>query len=449
MLYSYKNYLLIIEGKRERQLRTKYIDKLGMSEEIFNQFYSNKNAEWLLKTYSNIPEEKKQEINNKGGKSLVEILLKYVAIFDNNKDNVRVNRISEVGSLDEMKEILDELRDFDGAEDEHGDDIWVLSNSYEWFIFKPLCYEASELANNKLRDSNWCTTYDRGHWSSHLGDEGALIYVCNKLDKTQDVAIELTSDIINAWNWEDNNKSYSTLRKLIENTWDDNEEPYIVLMDNIEKLEDDAPSVDYDKARENAITEIMNWQYSKYNDLEMYHNYVWRHVDDESFLDDMKDGEYERFSEDWKYESDLLDKFIKLLKNDYVKYENEREEIIKYFKEKMIEMNEESSLEPDDLYYNDVDNINFDSIQEYIENNCTNDDAKELIETFNFEEKIIEDLVDDYMDNFSDAEDYVGQMYGDTKSKEAISYVERYIKYQELAKDIVEDMDEEELRNYL
>jgi hypothetical protein len=181
----------------------------------------------------------------------------------------------------------------------------------------------------------------------------------------------------------------------------------------------------------------------------MYHNYVWRHVDDESFLDDMKDGEYERFSEDWKYESDLLDKFIKLLKNDYVKYENEREEIIKYFKEKMIEMNEESSLEPDDLYYNDVDNINFDSIQEYIENNCTNDDAKELIETFNFEEKIIEDLVDDYMDNFSDAEDYVGQMYGDTKSKEAISYVERYIKYQELAKDIVEDMDEEELRNYL
>ena len=449
MLYSYKKYLLILESKRERQLRTKYIDKLGMSEDIFNQFYSNKNAEWLLKIYSNIPDDKKQEINNKGGKSLVEILLKYAEMFDNNKDNVSVKRISDITSLDEMKQVLDQLRDFDGAEDKFDDDdIWVLLNSYEWFIFKPLSYEASELANNKLRDSNWCTTYGSAYFKEHLGPEGALIYVCNKFDKTKDVAIEFNDDLINAWDWTDSSTNYSTLSELIEDTWEENEEPYVVLMENLEKLEDDAPSIDYDEARENAMDEIMNWQYSKYNELDIYYNYVWKHVDDDEFLDAMKDYQYEIFNDDWEYESDLKEKLIELLEYDYKNYDNEREQIIKYFKEQMKEMNEENEVDPDDLYYYDIDNVDMDSIKKYINDNCSDDDAKELIETFGFEEKLIDTLVNDYMNNFSNAKDYVEQIYGHTTS-EAISYIQNYIKWRELAEDIVEDMDDEELRRYV
>jgi hypothetical protein len=220
-------------------------------------------------------------------------------------------------------------------------------------------------------------------------------------------------------------------------------------MKNLEKLEDDAPSIDYDEARENAMDEIMNWQYSKYNELEMYYNYVWKHVDDDKFLDDMKDHEYERFSDDWKYESNLKEKLIELLEYDYKNYNNEREQIIKYFKEQMKEMNEENGVEPDDLYYYDIDNVDMDSIEKYINDNCSDDDAKELIETFGFEEKVIEDLVDDYMNNFSDAEDYIEQIFGNTRSSEAISYIQNYIEWRELAEDIVEDMDDEELRRYV
>jgi len=445
-MYSYNNYLLFLESKRELQLRKKYVDKLEMNEEIFNKFYSNKNAEWLLKIYSNISEEKKKEIDNKGGRTLPEILLMYVEMFDNNKDNVSVNQISEIDSLDEMKQILDELRDFDGAENKYGDDIWVLCNSYEWFTFKPLCYDASELANNKLRESNWCTTYDEKFWKTHLGPEGGLIYICNKLDKTKDVAIELNGEIKKTWNWKDYDTIYSSLEELIKDTWQSFEEPYNILISNIKKLKNDIPTIDYDKARENAIDEIMNWEYYRYNDLVNYSTYVWRHIDDDRFLSDIKDNEYERYQDEWKYENNLIERFISILEKNY---EVKEKEILKYFTKQIIIKNKKNVARPDDNEYYNVEDIDIDNIIEYINDNCTNKDAKNLINIFDFEDQIIEVLVDEYMNNFSDAEDYVNNMFGRTNTDEAISQIKNYIDYRDLAIDIVDDMDEEELRNYL
>jgi len=451
MLYSYQQYLILLESKREKQLRSKYIDKLGMDEETFEKFYSNKNAEWLLKTYSNIPEEKKQEIDNKGGRTLPEILLKYAEMFDNNKDNLEIKQISKVKGLDQMKGLLDGLRDFDGAEENFGDDIWVLSNSYEWFIFKAYSYEASELANNKLRDSNWCTTYDKGHWKSYLGPEGGLIYVCNKLDKTEDVALECKKNVT-AWDWKDNNtESAYSIDDIIEKVWDEHEEPYNILKQNLDKLVEDLPTIDWDKARENAEYEVRNTELGEIYDR--YGSYVvFKHVDDDKFLDDMKDGEYDRYYSDWKYEDNLLDMAINVLRAEFNQWtDRNKQDFFKTFVDEMKEANEENELKKGDQGYYDWESKDLEEVITFLEDTYTNKDGEEIIEKIGMSDEIIEKLVTDYMNNFSDAEDYISNMCGSNfYGRELSNYLSTYhVDMDALAKDICEDMDEEELRNYM
>jgi len=454
MLHSYNSYLLLLENKRKDQLKAKFIDKLGMPQSIFDNLYS-KNAEWLMKTYSNTPQEKINEIELETNYSYDDLLLTYANMFDNNKENLSVKQIGKIKGVDQMKEILDEIRGFDGYEtDYRDDDIWVLENGYEWFIFKAYDYDLSELANNKKRSSNWCTTYNEGHFKSYFGPEGGLLYMCNKLDSTEDMAFEFSTSEINAWDHNDNNKyTKYNLINLIEICWSPDELPFKVLKSNLKELEDDIPEVDWETAKENAREEIRNWEYSRYNDLEIYAGYVWNHVNDDSFLDDMKDDEYERYNYDWQYENDLLEKFKSLLyeyfSKDGYNREEGRKKIKQYFIDAMIKTNDENESVPGDEYYYDVEDPDYDQIERYIDDTYTDDDAKELIEQFGFQDALVEELVSDYIGNFSSAKDYVENMYGDAYSSEALGYVQGYINYSDLADDIVDDMEEETLRNYM
>jgi len=450
MLRNYNSYLLLLESKRKDQLKSKYIDKLGMPENIFNKLYS-KNAEWLMKTYSNTPQEKINEIELETSYSYDDLLLKYANIFDNNKENLSVKQIGKIKGVEQMKEILDEIRGFDDYEtDYRDDDIWVLENGYEWFIFKAYDYDLSELANNKKRSSNWCTTYDEGHFKSYFGPEGGLLYMCNKLESTEDMAFEFSTSEINAWDHNDDNKyTKYNLIDLIEICWSPDELPFKVLKSNLKELEEDIPEVDWETAKENAREEIRNWEYSRYNDLEIYAGYVWNHVNDDSFLDDMKDSEYERYNYDWQYENDLLEKFKNILYEYFSKGGYNRKKIKQIFIEAMIKTNDENESVPGDDNYYDVEDPDYDQIERYIDDTYTDSDAKELIEQFGFQDALVEELVDEYIGNFSSAKDYVENIYGDVYSSEAIGYVEGYINYSDLAYDIVGDMEEETLRHYL
>lgn len=452
MLYSYSNYLLLLEGKREIQLRAKYIDKLGIDEETFNKFYANKNAEWLLKTYSTISQEKKDEINNKGGRTLEDLLIKYAEMFDNNKDNFDIKQISKIHSIDEMREILDSLRDFDNAEEDYGDDIWVLDNSYEWFIFKAYTYEASELANNKLRESNWCTTYAENHFKDYLGPEGGLIYICNKLDKTKDIAIEKSTDKYNIWDWEDSNiKSDYSFEEVIKKTWSEHEEPYNILMKNISKLDEDFPNINWDQARENAKYEYENMSISEIVDI--YGTYtLFKYVDDDKFLDEIKDGEYERWYEDWKYESDLLEMTMVILKNDFNEWtDDNKKTFFETFEDEMKEVNNDNESSKGDSDYYDWENHDLYEYIRYIEDSYSDEEGEEIIKKIGLEHEIIEKCVDNYMNNFSGAEDYLTNIYGNNITGQEISYYisPRLVDMDGLVEELVDEMDEEQLRYYI
>jgi len=219
MLHSYNHYLLILESKRKDDLKKKYVNKMGMDNSVFDEIYSSKlHSDWLLKTYSKIPKEDIK--NHNGDLSLQQILIKYVNIFTNNQETFDGININNINSIDEMRETINELRGFDDAEKKYGDDIWVLVNTYEWFIYKPYSYEVSEIANTRTRETNWCTTYGNDHFTEYFGENGGLLYVINKLDSKKDIAFEMSQKSskseITTWDHEDDKiESYKKLEKAI------------------------------------------------------------------------------------------------------------------------------------------------------------------------------------------------------------------------------------------
>ena len=258
MLYSYKNYISILESKRLDNLKSKYVDKLNVPQEIFDYWVKNNNntLEWLLKIYVN--SENPDHI----------LLSKMATEFMNNKDNLSINKITEIDSIGKMRKVLNELTDYDGYDKRftegkgNSNDLWVLLNTDEWFIYKPYTYEASEeYGNRKERESNWCTTYDKIYFTEHLGPQGGMLYIINKFDPTKDWALEIGESTISAWNYEDINKyNSSDIKEIVEKIWNKNEEPYKILM----KYSDEIVII---QKKENPT------EYEKYNKEKQFKSY--------------------------------------------------------------------------------------------------------------------------------------------------------------------------------
>jgi len=439
-MYSYLKYTFLLESKRIDNLKSKYVDGLNVPQEVFDYWFEHNNnaLEWLLKTY--VKTENPDYI----------LLSKMTNEFMNNKKNLSVDKISEIEGIDNMRKVLNEIVDYDGYKDRFTEgvgtdnELWVIANTYEYFIYKPYTYETSEeYGNKKGREKNWCTAYDEGYFTKHLGEYGGMLYVINKFDDTKDWALEMDENHITAWNYEDDSKyTRSDLKSLIGFVWKENEEPYKILMENIDKIESDIPSVDWDSARESAEYEMRNMNLPEIS--EMYgNNIIFRHVNDERFLDDQKDDEIERFQYDWKYESNLDEKLTEILEKDFQEWTSENKKaFFDYFIPKMQEYNEEN--ESDDY---DVTNPTLDGVLAYMNDNYS--DYEEIIRDLGLVDEIVELLADESMSNFDDAEDYFLNMYGRNLNSEELSQLDNYVDMEALAKDIVKDMDTEELKNYL
>ena len=441
MLYSYKNYISILESKRLDNLKSKYVDKLNVPQEIFDYWVKNNNntLEWLLKIYVN--SENPDHI----------LLSKMATEFMNNKDNLSINKITEIDSIGKMRKVLNELTDYDGYDKRftegkgNSNDLWVLLNTDEWFIYKPYTYEASEeYGNRKERESNWCTTYDKIYFTEHLGPQGAILYIINKFDPTKDWALKIGESTISAWNYEDINKyNSSDIKEIVEKIWNKNEEPYKILMKYSDEIEDDRPIVNWDDAIENAKIEIRNMSIREI--AEQYgDSIIFRHVDDEKYLDDKRDEEIERLQYDWKYESDLVDRVIKILDDFDDWLEEDKQKLFNLFITKMKEANESNENE-----YYDVVNTDIQDIIQYIKDSYSSKDIYKLVEEVGLQDEIIEQLANEYMSVFNDAEDYLRSIYGRDLNSRYLEELEYYVNFYSLANDIVEDMGKEELQHYL
>ena len=441
MLYSYKNYISILESKRLDNLKSKYVDKLNVPQEIFDYWVKNNNntLEWLLKIYVN--SENPDHI----------LLSKMATEFMNNKDNLSINKITEIDSIGKMRKVLNELTDYDGYDKRftegkgNSNDLWVLLNTDEWFIYKPYTYEASEeYGNRKERESNWCTTYDKIYFTEHLGPQGGMLYIINKFDPTKDWALEIGESTISAWNYEDINKyNSSDIKEIVEKIWNKNEEPYKILMKYSDEIEDDRPIVNWDDAIENAKIEIRNMSIREI--AEQYgDSIIFRHVDDEKYLDDKRDEEIERLQYDWKYESDLVDRVIKILDDFDDWLEEDKQKLFNLFITKMKEANESNENE-----YYDVVNTDIQDIIQYIKDSYSSKDIYKLVEEVGLQDEIIEQLANEYMSVFNDAEDYLRSIYGRDLNSRYLEELEYYVNFYSLANDIVEDMGKEELQHYL
>lgn len=233
------NYNSLLESRRD-DLEHKYVDKLGVDADIFNVFYSTQYAEWLLKVYLSTDKSEIEKIEKKG-LEFHEYLLDLIKIYDNNKKNLSVNQITDIDDLDNLRKVVDEVTEYDEASDIYRNDIWVLENSYEWFIFKPYTFEVShKYGNRKQRNANWCTTYDINEFEYHNGDDGSLLYFINKLDYTKDIALEMHVNNIKVWDSGDNNiQTGNSIMRVIP--FHDDSIPYQIVVKNLKRLEKEIP----------------------------------------------------------------------------------------------------------------------------------------------------------------------------------------------------------------
>jgi len=458
-MYSYKSYILL-ESKREEELKAKYIDKLGVDEDIFQKFYDNKNTEWLLKQFIKKDLKNPAVGNTNEREKYANFLLTLVKKFDDKKQNLNIKELSKIESVDDLVKILNEDAGFDDAEERYGDDIWVLLNSPEWFIFKPYTWESSEELggyNNDYKSSdigaaNWCTTYSDKHFNEKLGPQGGLLYCVNKLDYTKDWAIQFETDgTIIAWDYTDSDiYTEDNLHDICWEIWGDKEnESYKVIMSNEQRLDENRPdeaSIDWDKAKENARTEIRNMGISEFVDF--YGDaYVWNNFNDESFLSDTASDEQERFYDEWKYEDDLVKIVLKMLNNDFEQWTPENKQwLFKTFKPDMEQANTENEREDYPTEPMEIENV-----ISYIEDSFGKGDGVDLVEKCSLEDEVIEYLAKRTVNNYGSGKNYFESMYGNLSDvgRNGYGWLNDYINWSDIATEVVDDMDEEELKNYI
>jgi len=262
---------LILES-RISDLETKFKKDLGegLGEVIFdidnteNKAY----AEWLLKFIKtnredleisdelNKPRKEQDEDKWLKDTKTIERLELMLRKYHNNKKEIDTP-ITKIKTIKQLGDVLDKKDKFDELEtDFEEDEVKIFYNSFEWLVFQPFTYEASEYANRKDRKSNWCTTYEDSHFNSYWGPRGGLLYCTNKLDSTKDMAFQLKpNEEIVVWDYQDHEGS--TLYRIsdIKDEFDEHDEPEIYKA--LEEVENEIeyPYLSDQELREEAI----NW----------------------------------------------------------------------------------------------------------------------------------------------------------------------------------------------
>lgn len=434
MYTKFENFIL--ESKRIDDLEKKYVKKLGLKKEIFDYFSQYKDIlEMSLKLYTSTPEDKINKIEKYGTK-FHELLINMLKVFMNNKDNIKsVNSITEIKSIDHLREILNEVKPYDYYYKKYDDDeIWVLCNSYEYFIYKPYTFESSEeYGYNKNRDNNWCSTYSHEDFRRYLGERGGLLYIINKYDVSKCFAFSF-SKYITVWDYKDRNV-YDTKDLISAINFISDEEPAHVLIDNLEDLENDMPDIDYDHLREVARDYYLNVKITELVDI--LGDSIYNYVDDEKFLDDIKESEREYYSSEWKYED--LNYYFHHFVDDNV---SNNRVIFDYFIDnyndeirKMFELEEDEEID--------------DYIVKSFIDDCDTKYIKKAIIDLNLEDDFVEYLVDNKISYYHSAKDYFEEFYGSNKiDNYIINSIENYLDYEKIADDIVDSLGEEELLSF-
>jgi len=309
------NYNSLLESRRD-DLEHKYVDKLGVDADIFHLFYSTQYAEWLLKVYLSTDKNEIEEIEKKGLK-FHEYLLNLIKIYDNNKNNLSINQITDIDGLDNLRKVVDEVTKYDEASDIYRNDIWILENSYEWFIFKPYTYEVShKYGNRKQRASNWCTTYDRTEFENHNGDDGSLLYFINKLDYTKDIALEMHKGYIKVWDSGDEcTETGNSIMRVIP--FHDDSIPYQIVEENLIRLEKEIPEFS-DTYIDNAFENFLDIYFDNEQNFKLL-----------SWLHDIGGMDLIIKNIDISNKSDLLDILIKEYPNR-VKLDTDKKHYLKH-----------------------------------------------------------------------------------------------------------------------
>jgi len=129
---------LILEN-RITDLRLKYkkdlgddvlYQKLWKADPTENKAY----AEWLLKFYKNNREELEKNLKDPT------LVLYYMLVkYDNNKGDYN-KQITQIKTVDELRQLLDKKDNFDNIESAATDDVIVWMNTLEWIVFQPFKY---------------------------------------------------------------------------------------------------------------------------------------------------------------------------------------------------------------------------------------------------------------------------------------------------------------------
>lgn len=442
-MYKYVNYIVLFESKRIENLRNKYVGKLGLEPTVFDYFAEHKNLlEVALKIYFKTPKEKIKEIEQKGTKFhklLIDMLIKFM----DNKDNIRsVKSIAEIKDLDHLNKILNELVDYDKY-DKYGNDLWVLLNSYEYFIYKPYTFLTSNMyGNRKERENNWCTTYDEEYFSENLGEKGGLLYVINKLDPTKDFALNFKLDKqIYVWSYKNENIYINNnLEKLIKDLWDSYEEPYMVLMENLDKLLEDIPNIKYEELLDDAKYKLLNISVKDFVDIFGIDDLL-KYLDEDKYMEDLKNTMYNDYLIEWKYHI-TVDQFIEIIDDIY---KERSSEIIKYFTDKMKQKNEEKGEE-----YYDTNDVYINDIEIFIYDNYTDDNIIDLIKDLSLEKEAAKYLTEINLpySPVDHIERYYGDIYSIDPNKLDV-FISDYIDWKKIANDIPKNMTVEELYNFV
>ena len=463
---SYEEYL-ILEG-RISDLETKFKKDLGegLGEVIFdidnteNKAY----AEWLLKFIKTNREDleisdelnkpRKEQDKDKWLKDTktIERLELMLRKYHNNKKEIDTP-ITKIKTIQQLGNVLDKKDKFDELEtDFEEDEVKIFYNSFEWLVFQPFTYEASEYANRKDRKSNWCTTYEESYFGTYGGPKGGLLYCTNKLDSTKDIAFQLKpNDEIIVWNYKDND--INTLYSLyeIKNEFDSDEDKEIYdVLDEVEH-EIEIPYISDEELRQETI----NWYDSLggFEEIGVNIDVYLEMLDDtnylQGFIDNKVDYFHTQLASDFfpSYDDQLDFTFQYIWRNCSIKFEEYFDIPHEYGKFWV----QDGRTDIDDFIKalqnpERLENLDYEPDTPYSTEDC----YKELEEFFQTNYSAYDFVKYYFNERYSgySAEDIIHEIYGDPHKMEISELTDiggNYVDYVDYVDKIVSQMDRSEM----